>query len=125
MDAKNLRAIKKECRKLAHELMLERYKLYDEIWWGRIRISEELRAHGKEIIREINLKMPNLLTHDSIVSPLDIVSERYGFETPSDLIDYLLAYSPRKEVENTLYEQLLDQYLAVPVEEDWPDDVPF
>ncbi len=112
MDAKTLRAIKKECRELAHELMLLKYSRYDEIWWTRIRITQELYAHGKDIVCEINRKMPNLLTHDRHCSPLDIITEEFGFETPSDLVDYLLAYRPRGELKQRLYEQILEERLA-------------
>ena len=56
---KGIRAIKKACREMAHEMMLLEYRKYDDIWWNRIRITPELiRQGGKEIVQEINLKMP-------------------------------------------------------------------
>lgn len=112
LDAKTLRAIKKECREQAHELMLQAYQIYDNIWYDRIKIDSALLAHGKEVIKEINLKMPNLLSHDPCRSPLDIISKRYGFETESELIEYLLAYKPRGPYEDRLYEGLLENELA-------------
>lgn len=130
-DKKTLKTIKKECRELAHELMLEQYKLYDDIWWDRIRIDSALLEHGRSTIAEINQRMPNLLTHDPFVSGLDIVAERYNFESTSDLVDYLLAYTPRGPVEESLFNKLMEERLG----EDWDiapqsppadlDEVPF
>ena len=79
LDRKTRRAIEKECRKEAHKLMLMQYELYDAIWWNRIRITQALYDHGRETVREINRVMPNLLTHDPFYSPVDIVSEQFGF----------------------------------------------
>ncbi len=126
MDDKALRKIQRECRKLARELTKERYKLYDEIWNDRIRISKELYAHGRNAVHEINLKMPNLITHDWTRSTLDVIAERYNFETTSDLVDYLLAYRPRGQIEEVMYEQLLQERLAENMEPVYDvDDVPF
>lgn len=111
LDPKQLRALKRECKAMAHEMMLEQYQLYDAIWWDRIRIDSALLAHGKEIINDINRLMPNLLTHDPRISPLDIVARRYGFEDTSDLIDFLLAYRPRGPVKERFYQQVLAQHL--------------
>lgn len=110
-DPRQLRAIKRECKAQAHEMMLEQYQLYDAIWWDRIRIDSTLLAHGKEIVSDINHLMPNLLTHDPLISPLDIVGTRYGFEDTSDLIDFLLAYKPRGPVKERFYQQMLTQHL--------------
>ena len=79
IDKKTLRAIKKECREMAHEMTKEHYRLYDEIWTDRIKIDSALYDHGKDTVREINQLMPNLLTYNPAISPLDIVAERYGF----------------------------------------------
>lgn len=133
IDKKMLRAIKKECREMAREMTREHYKLYDDIWWDRIKIDSALYDHGKETIREINQRMPNLLTHDPNISPLDIVSERYGFESTSDLVDFLLAYTPRGPVEERYYEQMLESRLReyrdyMDAQQPQPvvvDDVPF
>lgn len=112
LDAKTLRAIKRECRAQAHEMMLEQYERYDAIWWHRIRISPELYAHGKDVVQDINQRMPNLLTHKPTVCTLDLVAERFGFDCPSDLVDFLLAYTPRGPVEEKFYEQLLAERLT-------------
>lgn len=130
IDKKTLRVIKKECRELAREMMREHYKLYDDIWWDRIRIDSALYDHGKETIKDINMLMPNLLTHDASTSPLDVVSERYRFASTSDLIEFLLAYTPRGPVMTRFYEQLLTERLTPfnvhehPVPSD-VDEVPF
>ena len=131
IDKKTLRAIKKECREMAREMTREHYKLYDDIWWDRIKIDSALYDHGKETIREINQRMPNLLTYDPTISPLDIVAERYGFESTSALVEFLLAYTPRGPVEERFYEQMLESRLRDYGEqaEQQPqpviDDVPF
>lgn len=128
IDKKTLRTIKKNCREMAREMTREQYKLYDDIWWDRIKIDSALYDHGKETIKEINLRMPNLLTHDAYISPLDIVSERYGFESTSDLVDFLLAYTPRGPVQERFYEQLLAEYLdeaEIPAGQTQVDEVPF
>lgn len=108
---KQFRAIQRECKALAHEMTQEQYQLYDAIWWDRIRIDSALLAHGKDIVSDINRLMPNLLTHDPCISPLDIVASRYGFEDTSDLIDFLLAYKPRGPVKERFYQQMLAQHL--------------
>lgn len=128
-DTKTLRAIKKECREMAREMTREQYRLYDEIWTDRIRIDSAMLDHGKETIRDINMLMPNLLTYNPNISPLDIVSERYGFETTSALVEYLLAYTPRGPMEERLYEQMLESrlqdYADVQPEPVSVDDMPF
>lgn len=110
LTTKQRNAIKRECRAQAHEMMMEQYQLYDAIWWDRIRIDGALLAHGKEIVTDINRLMPNLLTHNPMISPLDIVADRYGFESTSDLVDFLLAYKPRGPVKERFYTQLLQNY---------------
>jgi len=133
IDRKTLRAIRKECRELAHEMMLEQYKRYDDIWWNRIHIGPALLEHGREVVAEINQRMPNLLSHDPCTDPLDIVARRYGFGDTSELVDFLLAYTPRGPVEESLFNRLMDERLG----EGWDapaaatqsatviDDVPF
>ena len=32
---KGIRAIKKACREMAHEMMLLEYQKYDDIWWKK------------------------------------------------------------------------------------------
>ena len=109
---KGIRAIKKACREMAHEMMLLEYRKYDDIWWNRIRITPELiRQGGKEIVQEINLKMPNLLSRSPLVDTVDLVAEKFGFESISDLLDYLRDYKPRGPVEERYYEQFLAEAL--------------
>lgn len=57
--------------------------------------------------------MPNLLTHNTCCSAVDLVSEQFDFESASALIDYLLAYTPRGPVEDAFYQLLLDEQLGI------------
>ena len=132
IDKKTLRAIKKECREMAHEMTKEHYRLYDEIWTDRIKIDSALYDHGKDTVREINQLMPNLLTYNPAISPLDIVAERYGFGDTSALVEFLLAYTTRGPVEEHYYEQMLEsrlreyeEYMTARQSEPVFDDVPF
>jgi hypothetical protein len=109
-------------------MMLSEYELYDAIWWHRIRITQALYDHGREKVCAINLVMPNLLTHCPVASPVDEVAEFFGFDSDSDLVEYLLAYKPRGPVESRYYEQLIDnrlRVLAADMQLQEVDDVPF
>lgn len=122
------REIKKHCRELATELMQMEYELYDQIWAKRIRITPSIFEHGKDIVHEINQIMPNLLVYKATSCPVDLVSEKYGFESTSDLIDFLLAYKPRKAAFNKYYEALLESSLSSDNETDnhfYETDYPF
>ena len=117
---------------MAHEMTREHYKLYDDIWDTRIRITHELRAHGNDIIRDINMLMPNLLIHNPLADPIDLIAKRYNFESTSDLVDFLLAYTPRGPVEERFYEQILEarmkeyrDYMDSQQPQPVIDDVPF
>lgn len=124
LDRRTLREITKECREAAREMMKEEYRLYDAIWTDRIHIDSALHDHGKDTVRTINQLMPNLLTHDSRISPVDVVAERYGFESTSSLVEYLLAYTPRGPVEDRWFER----FFAIRVEEAekaLASDIPF
>lgn len=134
---KGIRAIKRACREAAHDMVRLHYQKYDDIWWNRIRITPELiRQGGRDIVQEINLKMPNLLSRSPLVDTVDLVAEKFGFESISALLDYLLDYTPRGPVEERYYEQFLAEALeggaaaAASQEEPVPpmievDDVPF
>lgn len=134
---KGIRAIKRACREAAHDMVRLHYQKYDDIWWNRIRITPELiRQGGRDIVQEINLKMPNLLSRSPLVDTVDLVAEKFGFESISALLDYLLDYKPRGPVEERYYEQFLAEALeggaaaAASQEEPVPpmievDDVPF
>jgi len=130
LSKKELRAIKKNCRQRAHKLMLLQYERYDAIWWNRIRITPSLYGdHGRETVRDINMLMPNLLTHNPCCSAVDDVSEEFGFDTTSDLVEYLLAYKPRGPVEKMFYENLLadtlDRLADAEEQSRMVDEVPF
>lgn len=124
ISEKELRKIEHECRVLAHDLVQQQYAMYDDIWYGRIRLGPAVEEHGKSVVKELIRIMPNLLVRSGTACPIDLVAERYGFETTSDLIDYLLAYTPRGPKESRLYDQLLEERLSTlrPVQ---VDDVPF
>ena len=47
---KGIRAIKKACREMAHEMMLLEYQKYDDIWWNRIRITPARPVRGVESV---------------------------------------------------------------------------
>lgn len=112
LSRKTLRELTRECREAAREMMREEYRLYDAIWTDRIHIDSALLDHGKSTVRTINQLMPNLLTHDARISPVDVVAERYGFESTSALVEYLLAYTPRGPVEERYFEFLFASRMA-------------
>ena len=134
-ERRQLRELQKACRAEAREIVRQRYERYDEIWYGRIRLTEEVYAHfGKEGVADLQAKMPNLLTKNGNCSTIDLVAEEYGFADVSELVEYLQAYEPRKPLENSIFENLLEekyaamlQHGAKPAEEprcDY-DEVPF
>jgi len=131
IDKKTRRAIEKECRLEAHEVVKQQYALYDAIWDNRIRITPILYDHGDHVVHDLVLRMPNLLTRSPYASPLDEACSIFGFATTSDLVEYLLAYKPRGPVEDRLYEEMLDHRLREWTGEELPpeagdvDDVPF
>ena len=124
LSAKELRKIERECRATARDVVQQQYAVYDEIWYGRIRLSPAVEEHGREVVTELIRIMPNLLVRSGTACPIDLVAERYGFETTSDLIDYLLAYTPRGPKVSQLCDQLREERLAAlrPVQ---VDEVPF
>lgn len=119
LSAKQLRAIERECRAQAREMVKEAYQKYDEVWAGRIRIDAQLLRHGQEVVNDINRKMPNFLVHDQHYCSVDEIADMYGFESENELIDWLQVYTPRGELESRLYEKLLDQALGT--EEETPE----
>lgn len=112
LSARQLRAIERECRAQAKEMVKEAYQKYDEVWSARIRIDAQLLRHGKEVVNDINRKMPNFLVHDQHYCSVDEVADMYGFESENELIGWLQAYTPRGELESRLYEKLLDEALG-------------
>lgn len=113
ISAKQMRVIERQCRALAKEMVREAYQLYDEVWSARIKIDEQLLRHGLEVIRDINKKMPNFLVHDQNYCSVDEIADMYGFESENALIDWLLAYTPRGQLESRLYEELMEQALGI------------
>lgn len=112
-ERRKLRELQKSCRIEAKEIVRQRYERYDEIWYGRIRLTEEVYAHfGKDGVADLQAKMPNLLTKNGNCSTIDLVAEEYGFADVSELVEYLQAYEPRKPLENRIFEKLLEEKYA-------------
>ena len=110
-------SIIRRCREMARDMMEQAYEKYDEIWAGKIRITPELHKHGKEIISELNRKMPNMLTHNPMCSALDQVAMEYKFDSSQELVDWLLDYKPRTSYLENICDTLVRQELGLPEEE--------
>lgn len=108
-----LSAIVSRCKRMAKELTQEAYQKYDDVWYGRMRISPQLLSHGKDVVAEINAKLPNFLVHDPATEPVDRIADSYGFESESDLIDWLLAYEPRGPYQAAMAEKLMREELGL------------
>jgi len=107
-----VRDLYRECREEARLAIAEKYALYDRIWAERIRITPALYDHGEDVVKSINDAMPNLLTrrHPELRS-IDEAAEAYGFENTSELVEYLLAYVPKRGLEERMSDQLFDARL--------------
>lgn len=119
----------RECREEARLAIAQKYALYDRIWAERIRITPALYDHGEDVVKAINDVMPNLLTrrHPELRS-IDEAAGAYGFESTSELVEYLLAYVPKRGLEERLCDQLFDSRLremAAAGEYDTVADNPF
>ncbi|MBQ3059677.1 MAG: iron receptor [Desulfovibrio sp.] len=131
ISLKELRKIERECRAEAHAIIQQEYATYDDIWYGRIRLDAVLEEYGKDVVKDLIRIMPNLLVRNKTSCPIDLVADRYGFESISALIDYLLAYTPRGPKEERLYETLLAERLMAHIagqevhEVSLVDEVPF
>lgn len=124
-----VRDLHRECREQARLAVAEKYALYDRIWAERIRITQALYDHGEDVVKAINDVMPNLLTrrHPELRS-IDEAAEAYGFESTSALVEYLLAYVPKKGLEERLSDQLFDTRLREMARAQEPElvaDIPF
>lgn len=111
-----IKATLKSCREMAMEITRQIYEKYDEIWAGGIKITDELRKHGSDIINEINRKMPNMLTHRWSAPAIDQVAieRRYGFEGDVQaLVDWLLEYSPRTAFLENLCDKMARQQMGL------------
>ena len=113
MSPAEILAVVRNCDKAAREISESVYEKYDEVWAGKILISPELLKHGKETVREINRKMPNMLTHDSTRLAIDQVAMLYDFETTQELIDWLLDYTPRVSYQNAISDRLVKEELGL------------
>lgn len=110
-------SIIRRCRSMAKEMTEQAYEKYDEVWAGKIRITPELHKHGKEVISELNRKMPNMLTHNPMCSALDQVAMEYKFDSSQELVDWLLDYKPRTSYLENICDTLVRQELGLPEEE--------
>lgn len=108
-----LSAIVSRCKRMARELTQEAYQKYDDVWYGRMRISPALLSHGKDVVAEINAKLPNFLVHDPAAEPVDRIADAYGFDSESDLVDWLLEYEPRGPYQAAMAEKLMRQELGI------------
>ena len=107
-----VRDLYRECKEQARLAVAEKYALYDRIWAERIRITPALYDHGEDVVKAINDVMPNLLTrrHPELRS-IDEAAGEYGFESTSELVEYLLAYVPKRGLEERMCDQLFDTRL--------------
>lgn len=107
-----VRDLYKTCREEVKAVITEKYSLYDRIWTDRIRITPAIFDHGEDTVKEINAVMPNLLTYQHPeLRTIDEAAHDYGFESTSALVEYLLAYVPKKGLEERMCDQLFDSRL--------------
>lgn len=107
-----VRELYKTCREEVKAIISEKYSLYDRIWTDRIRITPAIFDHGQDTVKEINAVMPNLLTYQHPeLRTIDEAAHDYGFESTSALVEYLLAYVPKKGLEEKMCDQLFDSRL--------------
>lgn len=109
MEIMEIVNIQKNCRKQAKAVTKEVYSKYDAIWTDGIKITPELAALGENVIGDINRKMPNMLMRNHERPEVGEIAERYGFESSSALVEYLLNYEPRKYYEEKIYQALLQE----------------
>ena len=107
-----VRELYKTCREEVKAVISEKYSLYDRIWAERIRITPAIFDHGEDTVKEINAVMPNLLTYQHPeLRTIDEAANDYGFESTSALVEYLLAYVPKKGLEEKMCDELFDSRL--------------
>lgn len=92
-----VKRLEKEAKHLAMITMKDEYAKYDAIWTERIKITPALLDHGRGTVNEILKIMPNLLVYCEHCQSIDEIAQAYCFDSTSELIDYLLAYKPRKQ----------------------------
>ena len=126
-----VRDLYKTCREEVKAVITEKYSLYDRIWTDRIRITPAIFDHGEDTVKEINAVMPNLLTYQHPeLRTIDEAAHDYGFESTSALVEYLLAYVPKKGLEEKMSDELFDSRLrelvaADGIAENLIPDLPF
>lgn len=92
-----VKRLEKEAKHLAMVTMKDEYAKYDAIWTERIKITPALLDHGKGTVNDILKTMPNLLVYCEHCQSIDEIAEAYCFSSTDELIEYLLAYKPRKQ----------------------------
>lgn len=92
-----VKRLEKEAKHLAMITMKDEYAKYDAIWTERIKITPALLDHGKGTVNDILKTMPNLLVYCENCQSIDEIAEAYCFSSTDELIEYLLAYKPRKQ----------------------------
>ncbi len=98
-----VKRLEKEAKYLAMTTMRDEYAKYDAIWTERIRITPALMDHGKGTVNEILKIMPNLFVYCEHCQSIDEMAQAYDFGSTDELIGYLLAYKPRKQVFNAYH----------------------
>lgn len=131
----DIRALDKRCREAARDMVQSEYALYDRIWAERIRITEAVFDHGEDTVKEVNALMPNLLCYSHPeLRTIDEAANDYGFGSTSDLVEYLLAYTPKKGKAERYYSEMFEKGLREIVVADMametetcsaPADMPF
>lgn len=98
-----VKRLEKEAKQLALSITQDEYAKYDAIWTERIKITPALLDHGKGTVNEILKIMPNLLVYCENCQSIDEMAQAYNFSSTDELIDYLLAYKPRKQTYNAYH----------------------
>lgn len=98
-----VKRLEKEAKQLALSIIKDEYAKYDAIWTERIKITPALLDHGKGTVNEILKIMPNLLVYCENCQSIDEMAQAYDFSSANELIDYLLAYKPRKQAFNAYH----------------------
>lgn len=101
MEIKEIMDIQRKCRKQAKEMTKQAYSKYDAIWTAGIKITPVLEEMG--VVGEINAKMPNMLSRNQERLEIGEIAAKYGFASPDELVNYLLAYEPRSNHEENVF----------------------
>lgn len=122
-----VRRLEKEAKELALITMKDEYAKYDAIWTERIKITPALLDHGKGTVNEILKIMPNLLVYCEHCQSIDEIAQAYCFASTDELIEYLLAYKPRKQAFSEYHYNFFMQSLKEcgNIEAETADECPF